>query len=293
MEMHAVIMKEIRKQGELFYDLSFSNCLIKRGAVSEMVNLENDEVVLLHADDVVLYAGGKTENGLLTSSKPTGTLVLTNKRLCFTYSTGVIKKTKESIDIDLNKIKVFEGVAQLKPAVFKERVGYVSLIAYLSGGEYEFDFPQKEKKKLLEFANAANKAITGVGDYWAIEDVGGKSIAKTLRGAIGAATPVVSDLADAAKPLVPLAGEVMSAKSSATSGIFGVVADAIAKGISNDDATNSEADVVPTSESQGGSQSSMTLDEQIDAIQKMKDLHDAGILTEDEFLEKKKQIMGL
>lgn len=290
--MCAVIMKEIRKHNSYSSTCLFSNCLIKRGAVLEMINLDNDEVVLLQADDVLLHSGDKSGKGLLAPSAHAGTLTLTNKKLCFTYSTGVIKKTEELIEIDLNQIKVFEGVAQLKPAVLKERVGYVSLIAYLPNDEYEFDFPQREKKKLLEFANMANKAITGVGDYWSIENVGGKSIAKTLRGAIGAAAPVVSDLADAAKPLVPLAGEVMNAKSSTTSGIFGVVTDVIAKGIGGRDGTSDETNAAPALESQTDSQS-LTLDEQIDAVQKVKELYDAGILSEEEFLVKKKQIMGL
>ena len=37
----------------------------------------------------------------------------------------------------------------------------------------------------------------------------------------------------------------------------------------------------------------MTLDEQIEALKKMKELVDIGILTEDEFNLKKKEIMGL
>lgn len=258
-----------------------------------MINLDNDEVVLLQADDILLYSGDKSGKGLLAPSTHAGTLTLTNKKICFTYLTGVIKKTEELIEIDLSQIKVFDGVAQLKPAVLKERAGYVSLIAYLFNGEYEFDFPQRERKKLLEFANVLNKAITGVEGYWTIEDVGGKSIAKTLRGAIGAATPVVSDLADAAKPLVPLAGEVMNANSSTTSGIFGVVADVIAKGIGNGDDYSGESSEASVLESQADSQSSLSLDEQIDAVQKVKELYDAGILSEEEFLVKKKQIMGL
>lgn len=258
-----------------------------------MINLSNDEVVLLQAGDVVLRAGNKAEKGFLDSSTHTGTLTLTNKKLCFSYSTGILRKTKESIDVDLNQIKVFEGVVQLKPVLLKERVGYVSLIAYLSNGEYEFNFPQREKRKVLEFANAVNKAITGTEDYWTIQDVGGKSITKTLRGAIGAAAPVVSDLADAAKPLVPLAGEMMGAKSSATSGIFGAVAGAIAKGIGNDDVVSDKADATSVSKLQVKSEPSLTLDEQIDAVQKVKELYDAGVLTEEEFLVKKKQIMRL
>ena len=40
-------------------------------------------------------------------------------------------------------------------------------------------------------------------------------------------------------------------------------------------------------ESQTGSQAELTLDEQINAVQKIKELYDAGILTEEEFQEKK------
>lgn len=41
------------------------------------------------------------------------------------------------------------------------------------------------------------------------------------------------------------------------------------------------------------SQATMSLDEQIEALKKLKELQDAGILTEDEFNAKKKEIMGL
>ena len=39
--------------------------------------------------------------------------------------------------------------------------------------------------------------------------------------------------------------------------------------------------------------SSMSLDEQIDAVKKLKELMDIGILSQDEFDVKKKEIMGL
>lgn len=252
-----------------------------------MINLDNDEVVLLQADNILLQENNGIGKGFLSSGSHTGTLILTNKRLNFTYSTGILKMNSESIDIDLNQIKVFEGTAQLKPTNIKERVGYLSLIAYLSNNEYEFDFPQKEKRLLLEFANSVNKILTGVENYWTIEHIGGKDIAKTLRGAIGAATPVVSDLADAAKPLVPLAGGIMNAKSSTASGILGAVANAFVNNASNNDTATDQFDKSSALESQTGSQAELTLDEQINAVQKIKELYDAGILTEEEFQEKK------
>ena len=49
----------------------------------------------------------------------------------------------------------------------------------------------------------------------------------------------------------------------------------------------------PVNASQNESNAKMSLDEQIDALKKLKELVDAGILTQEEFDAKKKQIMGL
>lgn len=259
-----------------------------------MVKLGNDEVVLLQAEDVVYRSGSK---GVFDASSHNGPLTLTNERIVYTYSVGLLKKTEETIEIDLGDIKVFEGVLQLKPTVRKEKVGYVSLVAYLNNKEYEFDFLQKDKKKMLSFANEANKAATGVSDYWTIEDIGGKSISKTLRGAIGTAAPVISDLADAAKPFAPIAGAVIGSKAKVATGASGILGAVVSAAINkNDEATSAapqEVALIAEHEEVQTLDSSMTLDEQIEAVQKLKDLCDAGILTDEEFLAKKKQIMGL
>ena len=145
---------------------------------------------MLQAEDVVFRSGNR---GVFDTSAHSGSLTLTNERIIFSYSVGLIKKTEETIEIDLEDIKIFEGVLQLRPTVRKEKVGYVSLVAYLNNKEYEFEFLQKHKKKMLLFANEANKVVTGVCGCWSVEDVGGKSISKTLRGAIGTAAPVICD----------------------------------------------------------------------------------------------------
>jgi hypothetical protein len=37
----------------------------------------------------------------------------------------------------------------------------------------------------------------------------------------------------------------------------------------------------------------MSLDEQVDVVKKLKELHDGGLLTDEEFAAKKQQVMGL
>lgn len=258
-----------------------------------VVRLGNGEVVLLQAEDVVFRSGSR---GVFDTSAHSGSLTLTNERIIFSYSVGLIKKTEETIEIDLEDIKTFEGVLQLKPTVRKEKVGYVSLVAYLNNKEYEFDFLQKHKKKMLLFANEANKVVTGVHDCWSVEDIGGKSISKTLRGAIGTAAPVISDLADAAKPLAPIAGAVIGSKAKVATGATGILGAVASAAMSKNDGTPTSAlpDVTESEEAnRRSSEAPMSLDEQIEAIQKLKELCDAGILTDEEFLTKKKQIMGL
>lgn len=258
-----------------------------------MVRLGNDEVVLLQVDDVIFHSDSK---GVFDVSSHSGSLTLTNKRVVFSYSVGLIKKTEETIEIGLEDIKIFEGVLQFRPTVRKERVGYVSLVAYLNNKEYEFDFLQKDKKKMLLFANETNKAVTGMCDYWTIEDIGGKSISKTLRGAIGTAAPVISDLADAAKPFVPIADAVISSKAKAATGVTGALGAVVSAAISKNSGVPKSTlpDVVAIEETNERVLGAFaSLDEQIEALQKLKELCDAGILTDEEFLAKKKQIMGL
>lgn len=258
-----------------------------------VVRLGNGEVVLLQAEDVVFRSGNR---GVFDTSAHSGSLTLTNERIIFSYSVGLIKKTEETIEIDLEDIKIFEGVLQLRPTVRKEKVGHVSLVAYLNNKEYEFEFLQKHKKKMLLFANEANKVVTGVCDCWSVEDVGGKSISKTLRGAIGTAAPVISDLAQAAKPLAPIAGAVLGSKAKVATGATGILGAVAGAAMSKTEGVPTSAlpDVVTNEDANKRfSESPLSLDEQIEAMQKLKELCDAGALTEEEFLTKKKQIMGL
>ncbi|CAB4924581.1 MAG: SPFH domain-containing protein [Actinobacteria bacterium] len=62
----------------------------------------------------------------------------------------------------------------------------------------------------------------------------------------------------------------------------------LAQGLNAQTAAHSAPSPLPAAPSQGPS-----LDEQIEAVKKLKDLLDSGILTQDEFDTKKKQVMGL
>jgi membrane protease subunit (stomatin/prohibitin family) len=62
----------------------------------------------------------------------------------------------------------------------------------------------------------------------------------------------------------------------------------LAQGLNAQTAAPAASPPLPVAPSQGPS-----LDEQIEAVKKLKDLLDSGILTQDEFDTKKKQVMGL
>jgi hypothetical protein len=62
----------------------------------------------------------------------------------------------------------------------------------------------------------------------------------------------------------------------------------LAQGLNAQTAAPAASPPLPVAPSPGPS-----LDEQIEAVKKLKDLLDSGILTQDEFDTKKKQVMGL
>lgn len=257
--------------------------------MSSKIELSNDEVVLLQVDNVAFHSEKQSGLSLLASSKHNGELTLTNKRINYAFITGTFRRTCESIDVLLDQIKIFDGLAQFKPVLRKEDVEHIYLVAYTCDADYEFDFYQHSKKDALLWLNTVNRTITGVEDYWTKEDVGAKDIVKSLRSAINSAAPIVSDFANAAKPIASVAETVASRKAPVATGILGAVAGAF---LSNNEESESQIDDASVAQNQNVALSS-SLDEQIEAVQKVKELFDAGILSEEEFESKKKQIMGL
>jgi len=133
---------------------------------------------------------------------------------------------------------------------------------------------------------------------------------KAVADAIERAKPMAAKAVEAAKPLVPMAAKLaMVPGRLGKVGMFaGMAAEAL--GMMNDTpqqqaqaqpgaaagnpanpAASGASHAQPAQQPRGAAAAS--LDEQIEAVKKLKELLDAGILTQEEFDAKKRQIMGL
>jgi hypothetical protein len=122
-------------------------------------------------------------------------------------------------------------------------------------------------------ANMFKGAIDLVDNTLGIDSV------NTIKGVVenGVVGSVVSGIGKKAKKV-----EGSSTSKKLISGAYGVVKDALSEKDTN-------AATVPSV----GSPAQMSVDEQIEAIKKLKELLDSGVLTQEEFDAKKKQVLGL
>ena len=139
----------------------------------------------------------------------------------------------------------------------------------------------------------------------------GKAVADALERAkpaaakaVEAAKPMAAKAVEAAKPLMPMAAKLAMAPGRLGKvGMFaGMAAEALgmmdtAQQAQAQPGTRAEAQANPAAaqpHAQPAQQPhAATIDQQIEAVRKLKDLLDAGALTQEEFDTKKRQIMGL
>ena len=146
----------------------------------------------------------------------------------------------------------------------------------------------------------------------AVSDAG-KAVADALERAKPAATkaveaakPMAAKAVEAAKPLMPMAAKLAMAPGKL--GKVGMFAGMAAEALGMMDTAQQQAQAqpgtpagVPTNpaaaqpHAQPAQQphAAVSIDQQIEAVRKLKDLLDAGALTQEEFDTKKRQIMGL
>lgn len=229
----------------------------------------------LQSNEAVLYKGEAT----FGNNKTRGELLLTNINIVVITKTKKLF-SKEQVDLDIfpvEDIKVYNDIPQIKQIDCKVEV-------YLTNTEITLGFDSKFSAH--KFANAANKLITGKstsqrgaekfkGALNLVDDTLGISTVGTIKsvvenGVVGTVFGAFGKKAQA------------QAKGGSTlTEIFGVTKDLLGK------KTNAEES--PKIEKSPA----ISVDDQIETLKKLKDLLDTGIITQEEFDTKKKQIMGL
>ena len=247
----------------------------------------------LQPNEAVLYKGRATFGNNKTSSdllltKTMSTLLLTktsSELLLTNINVVVITKTskpfsKEQVDLKIfpvEDIKVYNDVPQIKQNGLMVEI-------YLTNTEIILDFDSKSAAH--KFANTANELITGKsmsergaekfkGALNLVDDTLGISTVGTIKSVVenGVVGNVFGTFGKKAQA---------KAKGGNTlTEIFSVTKDLIGKKTNEE-----ESPKIETSPA-------MSVDGQIETLKKLKDLLDTGIITQEEFDAKKKQIMGL
>lgn len=238
------------------------------------------EEYLLKGNEAVLYKGSANFASENISSR--SEIILTNINLV-----AIIRNKKifqpEQVEVKaypVSEIKMYDGKPQLK-----EKNGIVEI--YFADTEVKLNF--YSKITAIQFMNAANKLITGKtmsergaekvkGAVSLVDDTLGIKTVDSMKGVIenGVIGTVFGGIGKK--------GNASNNVSNFTNTISEVIG--VTKTIIGDKTT--DASTLKHEEIQRES-----LDEQIEALKKLKDLVAAGILTQEEFDAKKKQIIGV
>lgn len=239
----------------------------------ERYQLKSDETVL-YEGEIIKVDKYKKESFMDSFSTPPATeLMLTNKNIILTTR---IKKmfSKEQINVEiisLADIKVYDDIPQIKQSK-------INIEIYLSSGELYLSFHSKlEATKFHQIAvqtltgkslatRGAEKVKDGIG---LVDDTLGISTVDTLKGVLEKG----------------LTGTLFSGLKKSKLAVSDNSNFATAK-----EATKIAKDII--TEKHAANDSQLTCEEQVDALNKMKALLDAGVLTQEEFDAKKKQILG-
>lgn len=243
----------------------------------ERYQLQSDETVLYEGEVTKVYKYKKESFLDSFSTPPTTELLLTNKNIVLTTRTKKMF-AKEQINVELfplTDVKIYDNMPQIKQ-------NKINVEIYLTSGEIYVDFNSKlEAAKFYQIAiqtltgkslatRGAEKVKGGIG---LVDDTLGISTVDTLKGVLenGLAGTIFSGF----KKNKPTASN--NSNTSTVKKVAEIANDVIKETHSN----NSDK------------KEQLTYEEQIDALNKMKALLDAGILTQEEFDAKKKKILGL
>lgn len=240
----------------------------------------------LHPDESVLYKGegrllNKNEKSLASLSATTNTeVLLTNQNLVFIRKTKKLfaKEQAEVETYPISDIKIYNETPQLK-----QNGSCVEI--YFICGEKVFDFFSKHEahtfiKKAYELLTGKSMAVRGAEKVKSalnlVDNTLGIDTVTTVKNVIenGMTKSVVGGLGKGVSHTADGIRMAREAKNIA-SDLFGKIKPAL------------------PAEQSPETNPSASYEEQIAAIKQMKELLDAGILTQEEFDAKKKEILGL
>lgn len=243
----------------------------------ERYQLQPDETVLYEGEVIKVDKYKKASFMDSFSTPPTTELLLTNKNIVLTTRTKKMF-AKEQINVEvlsLADIKIYDNMPQIKQ-------NKINVEIYLTSEEIYFDF--RSKHEAAKFYQIAIQTLTGKslatrgaekvkGGIGLVDDTLGISTVDTVKGVLenGLAGTLFSGFKKS-KPMTSKNSNSSTAKEVAE----------IAKGVIKETRSNNS-----------DKKEQLTYEEQIDALNKMKALLDAGILTQEEFDAKKKEILGL
>jgi hypothetical protein len=206
------------------------------------------------------------------------TLILTNVNVVLiTKIKKMFKPEEVYITTDaVSNIKMYEGIPQVKQEDDEVKI-------FFTDQEMTVSFDTKSEAR--KFVAAAYELLTG--------QKATERGATKVKGAIGLVDSTLGiDTVGAVKGVMEngVVGSLFSGinkkKANNTSNVAGTVTDIVG-------AAKDMFGKKPTNAVEAPKQPEMTIDEQIEAVKKLKDLLDAGILSQEEFDAKKKQIMKL
>lgn len=261
------------------------------------IKLATDEVLIMKDEEVGRQSGSMgVLRAIASGGVERGTLILTNRALVFSPDAGVFSKKEEDLRLPLNTIKVSNGVVQIRPAKPEVRDGDYRLTVYCAQSQYAFLFPPSLRFRLKKWVESVNEQVTGKKCGWNPEDLGLIDVKKAVTSAIDSAKPVAQGIADVAKPLIPVAAAVASVTPGRTGKLAAAALGAIDT-IGKKSAQHS-GDIAEECPSKIEVSSVLrspepSIDDQMNKLKKLKELVDCGILTEEEFAAKKREVLGL
>lgn len=256
--------------------------------------LSNDEVVLGVVEDISFHAPSEGLAKLFDSSSKIGSFALTNQRLLFCWEDGAFRKQQQTLSIPLSNIRANDRKLQIVLGSPKSFGGPFCMTVYASDGQYAFDVPLLKKIPVEKLISSANELLFGPESKSPSLLSGAKrktaKVGETVSDAISSAKPAIQGAAEAAKPFVPLAAEVVSAAFPGVRAVSDVLANAVGQ-----EAKTSRINAQNSDDGPAGVPAnciSSTSDD-LSTLVKLKELLDSGILTQEEFDAKKKQLLGL
>ena len=256
--------------------------------------LSNDEVVLGVVEDISFHAPSEGLAKLFDSPSKNGSFALTNQRLLFCWEEGALRKQQQTLSIPLSNIRENDQKLQIVLGSPKSFGGPFCMTVYSSDGQYAFDVPLLKKMPVEKLISSANELLFGPESKSPSLLSGAKrktaKVGETISDAISSAKPAIQEAAEAAKPFVPLAAEVVSA---AFPGVR-AVSDALANTVGQE-AKTSRINVQNSDDEPADvpADSASSASDDLSILVKLKELLDSGILTQEEFDNKKKQLLGL